>query len=157
MMVDPQISRKAERYERVAEQLAELFVKTSDPIGRMATASALLAGKMNHYFWVGFYRLVDDQLIVGPYHGPLACALLPHHEGVCWAGVLRAEPVLVPDVHAFPGHVACDSRSRSELVVPVRDRSGQIVAVIDVDSDKPAAFDQDDVDGLVRIAALIYF
>lgn len=147
---------RADRYRRVIEQLVPLMAKTNDPIARMATVSALLAGKMRHYFWVGFYRLIDDQLVVGPYHGPLACATLPHHTGVCWAGVLRGESVLVDDVHAFPGHVACDSRSQSEVVVPVRDAHGQIVAVIDVDSDKPAAFDRHDVAGLEQIARLIY-
>lgn len=149
------MSERAERYKRIAEQLAELFRKTTDPTARMATAAALLSGKMKHHFWVGFYRLVDGDLVVGPYQGPLACALLPRHEGVCWAAVDRNEPVLVPDVHAFPGHVACDSRSQSEVVVPVHDGSGQVIAVLDVDSDKPNAFDQSDVLGLQAIAALI--
>jgi GAF domain-containing protein len=150
------MSARADRYHRIEQQLAELFVKTVDPISRMASAAALLSGKMTHYFWVGFYRLEQEDLIVGPYQGPLACALLARHVGVCWAAVDRAEPVLVPDVHAFPGHIACDARSKSEVVVPVHDRSGRIVAVLDVDSDRPAAFDQDDVEGLTRIAALIY-
>lgn len=150
------MSARADRYLRIEMQLTELFVKTVDPISRMASAAALLSGKMTHFFWVGFYRLEQDDLIVGPYQGPLACALLARHVGVCWAAVDRAEAVLVPDVHAFPGHIACDARSKSEVVVPVRDQTGQIVAVLDVDSDRPAAFDQDDVDGLVRIAALIY-
>ncbi|MFN7964979.1 MAG: GAF domain-containing protein [Acidobacteriota bacterium] len=149
------MSERAERYKRIAEQLAELFRKTTDPTARMATAAALLSGKMKHHFWVGFYRLVDGDLVVGPYQGPLACALLPRHEGVCWAAIDRNEPVLVPDVHEFPGHVACDSRSQSEVVVPVHDGSGQVIAVLDVDSDKPNAFDQSDVKGLQAIAALI--
>lgn len=149
------MSERAERYKRIAEQLAELFRKTTDPTARMATAAALLSGKMKHHFWVGFYRLVDGDLVVGPYQGPLACALLPRHEGVCWAAIDRNEPMLVPDVHAFPGHVACDSRSQSEVVVPVHDGSGQVIAVLDVDSDKPNAFDQSDVQGLQAIAALI--
>ncbi len=149
------MSERAERYKRIAEQLAELFRKTTDPTARMATAAALLSGKMKHHFWVGFYRLVDGDLVVGPYQGPLACALLPRHEGVCWAAIDRNGPVLVPDVHEFPGHVACDSRSQSEVVVPVHDGSGQVIAVLDVDSDKPNAFDQSDVQGLQAIAALI--
>ena len=149
------MSERAERYKRIAEQLAELFRKTTDPTARMATAAALLSGKMKHHFWVGFYRLVDGDLVVGPYQGPLACALLPRHEGVCWAAIDRNEPVLVPNVHEFPGHVACDSRSQSEVVVPVHDGSGQVIAVLDVDSDKPNAFDQSDVQGLQAIAALI--
>lgn len=149
------MSARSERYQRIASQLQELFRKPTDPTARMATAAALLSGKMKHHFWVGFYRLVDGDLVVGPYQGPLACALLPRHEGVCWAAVDRNEAVLVADVHTFPGHVACDSRSRSEVVVPVHDSSGRIIAVLDVDSDKPDAFDQSDVAGLKSIAALV--
>ena len=151
-----QEKRLAERYDRVAEQLGELFADVDDPQARMASAAALLQHKMPHFFWTGFYRLVDGDLIVGPYQGPIACMRLERHKGVCWAGVDRGEPVLVPDVHAFPGHIACDSRSQSEAVVPVRDASGAIVGVLDVDSEKPDAFSQADVDGLTRIAALIY-
>ena len=95
-------------------------------------------------------------LIVGPYQGPIACMRLERHTGVCWAGVDRGEPVLVADVHAFPGHIACDSRSQSEVVVPVRDATGAIVGVLDVDSDKPNAFSQVDVDGLTAIVGLIH-
>jgi L-methionine (R)-S-oxide reductase len=148
--------RQADRYVRLAAQLSELFVKNHDPIARMATIVALLHHKMPHFFWTGFYRLQDDRLIVGPYQGPLACAVLDPPDGVCWAGIHREEPVLVPDVHAFPGHVACDSRSQSELVVPVRDQLGHVVAVLDVDSDRPDAFTRTDVDGLVRIVSFVY-
>ncbi len=145
----------ADRYARIARQLADLFQKTADPVARMATAVAVLHHKMPHYFWTGFYRLQDGQLVVGPYQGPLACAVLPGPEGVCWESVRRGEPVLVADVHAFPGHVACDSRSQSEVVVPVRDGAGEIVGVLDVDSDQPAAFTAVDVAGLVAVVELI--
>ncbi|HOX25533.1 MAG TPA: GAF domain-containing protein [Candidatus Krumholzibacteria bacterium] len=148
--------RLAARYDRIREQLAELFAYIEDPIARMATIAAIVHHKMPHYFWTGFYRLLDGKLVVGPYQGPLACAVLDGPEGVCWAGVQRAQPVLVPDVHAFPGHVACDSRSQSEVVVPVRDGSGAIVAVLDVDSDRLDAFSQTDVDALTAIVALVY-
>ncbi len=148
--------RLAERYERIAAQLAELFVANRDPIARMATMVALLHHKMPHFFWTGFYRLQDGKLVVGPYQGPLACAILDGPEGVCWAGVQRAASVLVPDVHAFPGHVACDSRSRSEVVVPVRGRDGAVVAVLDVDSAEPDAFSTTDVAGLERLVAMIH-
>jgi len=151
-----QDKRLTERYDRVAEQLAELYAKVADPQARMASAAALLQHKMPHFFWTGFYRLVDGDLIVGPYQGPIACLLLERHKGVCWAGVDRGEPVLVPDVHAFPGHIACDSRSESEVVVPVRDAAGAIVGVLDVDSEKPDAFSQADVEGLTKIAGMIY-
>jgi len=149
-------NQKQERYRRIRGQLAELFIKTNDPVARMATAVALLHHKMPHYFWTGFYRLVDGALIVGPYQGPLACQVLQAHTGVCWAGIDRGEPVVVADVHAFPGHIACDSRSQSEIVVPLRDAAGRIVGVLDVDSDEPAAFDEVDREGLLPIVAMIH-
>jgi len=152
----PQNAPLRDRYGRIADQLAPLFKKVTDPQARMASAAALLHHKMPHFFWTGFYRLVDGDLIVGPYQGPIACMVLERHQGVCWAGVDRGEAVLVADVRAFPGHIACDSRSQSEVVVPVRDAAGRIVAVLDVDSDKPAAFSQTDVDGLTRIVGMIY-
>ncbi len=151
-----QDERLGGRYERIHAQLEGLFTDVADPISRMGSASALLHHKMPHFFWTGFYRLVDGDLIVGPYQGPLACMLLERHAGVCWAAVDRGESILVPDVHDFPGHIACDSRSSSEVVVPVRDTSGGIRAVLDVDSDKPDAFTDADVAGLERIAAMIY-
>jgi GAF domain-containing protein len=122
----------------------------------MATAAALLHHKMPHFFWTGFYRLLDGRLIVGPYQGPLACAVLPGPEGVCWAAVHRRESILVPDVHAFPGHIACDARSRSEVVIPVRDARGEIVGVLDVDSDKPGAFGETDLRELERIVDMVF-
>ena len=145
-----------DRYDRIAGQLEPLFAKITDPLSRMASAAALLHHKMPHFFWTGFYRLVDGDLIVGPYQGPLACMRLERHTGVCWAGIDRGEPMLVADVHAFPGHIACDSRSQSEVVVLLRDASGTIVGVLDVDSDKPNAFTQADVDGLTKIASMIH-
>jgi GAF domain-containing protein len=146
----------AGRYGRVRDQLSELFLKTTDPIARMATACAILHHKMPHFFWTGFYRLQNGELVVGPYQGPVACAVLPGPTGVCWAAVLQNDSVVVADVHAFAGHVACDARSQSEIVVPVRDRSGSIVAVLDVDSDRPAAFGEVDRAGLEAIVALIH-
>ena len=146
---------RAERYERITGQLAELFLKTDDPLARMATAVALLHHKMPHFFWTGFYLLQEDALLVGPYQGPLACAVLDGSEGVCWAGVEREETLIVPDVHAFPGPVACDSRSQSEIVVPLRDAGGDVVGVLDVDSDRPDAFGEADRAGLERIVAMI--
>ena len=145
----------AGRYRRIEAQLAELFLKTDDPTARMATAVAVLHHKMPHYFWTGFYRVVDGALVVGPYQGPVACAVLRGPEGVCWAGVRGGATVVVPDVHAFPGHVACDARSRSEIVVPVRDRTGAVVAVLDVDSEHPDAFGEADREGLERIVGLL--
>jgi L-methionine (R)-S-oxide reductase len=145
-----------ERYARIEGQLREQFRKTADPIARMATTVALLHHKLDHYFWTGFYRLVDGDLVVGPYQGTLACQVLERGKGVCWAAVQRNEVVVVPDVHAFPGHIACDSRSRSEIVAPVRSAGGVVLGVLDVDSDKPASFGDVDAGGLARVAALIH-
>lgn len=147
--------RKIERYRRIEAQLAELFARVSDPIARMATTAALLHAKMPGFFWTGFYLLRDGELLVGPYQGSLACLRLAPHTGVCWAGVDRGETVIVPDVHAFPGHIACDSRSRSEIVVPMRG-GGAVVGVLDVDSERTAAFDDADRQGLEPIAARIF-
>lgn len=143
------------RYERITKQLSELYTKVPDPLSRMATAAALLHHKMPHYSWTGFYRLVEDELVVGPYQGSLACMRLERGKGVCWAAVHAAEPIRVEDVHAFEGHIACDSRSRSEVVVPVKDAGGRVVAVLDVDSEELGAFNPVDVEGLSRIAALV--
>lgn len=120
----------------------------------MATACAVLHHKQPHFFWTGFYRLQDSELVVGPYEGPLACSELAGPQGVCWAAVTNGASVVVADVHAFPGHVACDSRSQSEIVVPVRDAHGNIVAVLDVDSDRPAAFSDVDREGLAIVALI---
>jgi L-methionine (R)-S-oxide reductase len=144
--------QKLSRYERIRVQLAGLLAKTDDPQARLATAAALLFGKFDYYSWCGFYRLVGGDLVVGPYQGPLACQVLARGRGVCWAAVQRGAAVIVPDVRRFPGHIACDPRSLSEIVVPVRDRSGAIVAVLDVDSDKLARFDEQ---GLEAVAALL--
>lgn len=153
-MSDP--TRLAGRYERIYEQIHDLVQKTDDPAARMATASAILHHKMPHFFWTGFYQLIDGDLIVGPYQGPVACLVLERDKGVCWACANRNESILVPDVHAFEGHIACDARSQSEVVVPVRAPDGSLRAVLDVDSDKPDAFQDADREGLERIASLIY-
>jgi L-methionine (R)-S-oxide reductase len=144
------------RYERIAAQLAGLFVKVGDPQARMASAAALLQHKQPHFFWTGFYRLVDGELLVGPYQGPLACMQLAHGHGVCWACVQRAAAIIVPNVHEFPGHIPCDTRSLSEVVVPVRNAAGAIVGVLDVDSAEFNAFSAADATGLQRVADMIY-
>lgn len=149
------VVQKRERYARIRRQLADLFGKTADPTARMATAAAVLHAKMPHFFWTGFYLLRDGELTVGPYQGSLACLVLRAHTGVCWAAVDRGESVLVDDVHAFPGHIACDSRSRSEVVVPLRGAGGAVIGVLDVDAESPAAFDGADLEGLEAIVSVI--
>lgn len=147
---------KSKLYERIIEQLKELFKKSDDPVARMATINALLYHKIDYYFWCGFYLLKDGELVVGPYQGPLACLKLAHNKGVCWAGVREKKPIIVPDVHKFPDHIACDERSQSEIVVPVFTPEGEIYGVIDVDSDKLASFDETDASYLQQIVRMIF-
>jgi len=147
--------RKQGRYQRIRDQLAEVLTVTEDPIAKMATIVGLLHHKIDYFFWTGFYRLVEGQLLLGPYQGPLACQNLPKDQGVCWAAVNRKETIVVPNVHEFPGHTACDARSNSEVVVPCRNAQGEIFAVLDVDSDKLNAFDQIDAEELEKIVSLL--
>lgn len=145
---------RAGRYARIYAQLADLIAgKSPDLIAAMATISALLHAKMPHHFWTGFYLAAGDELHVGPYQGPVACQVL-RGEGVCITCLLTARPVVVPDVHRFPGHVACDPRSRSEIALPVL-KEGRAVAVFDVDSHEPAQFTEGDVAPLARILSLL--
>lgn len=150
------MKNKEARYVRLFEQIKTLMLKTSDPDARMATIVAVLHHKMDYFFWTGFYFLVNGELTVKTYQGPLACQVLSPHTGVCWACIDRQETIVVPDVHQFPGHIACDSRSKSEIVVPIRDLSGTIVGVLDVDSQQPASFDDTDARWLDAIVKLIY-
>jgi L-methionine (R)-S-oxide reductase len=149
-------TKKKGRYQRIQKQLEELLPRTGDPLARMASICAVLHHKMDHYFWTGFYLHKAGKLIVGPYQGPVACQELEKDRGVCWAAVHGAAPVLVPDVHAFPGHITCDSRSRSEITLPVFDQNGEIVAVFDVDSDRPDSFSDVDRLALEEILKLIH-
>jgi len=147
---------KQGRYQRIISQLEELFVKTKDPISRMSTIASLLHNKFDPFSWTGFYRLVDGKLIVGPYQGLVACLVLKEHAGVCWHAIDTQKTVIVADVHKFPGHIACDSRSNSEIVVPIKDKNGSIVAVLDVDSTQLNTFDDEDAKGLEQISEMIY-
>ena len=148
--------QKEGRYQRIYEQLAALLKDKPNQIARMATAVALLHHKMDYFFWTGFYLLDDSELIVGPYQGSLACIKLKKDTGVCWAGINRGETVVVPDVHQFPGHIACDSRSNSEIVVPLKDATGTIIGVLDVDSKELGSFDETDAKWLEKIVGVIY-
>lgn len=145
----------ARRYENIWHQLQEIYPKTGNKIARMATAVALLHYKMPHYFWTGFYLLDEGELVVGPYQGSLACPVLEKHRGVCWTGILRRQTIIVPDVHEFPGHIACDARSNSEIVVPLFDSKQEAWAVLDVDSTLLAAFSELDREWLEKIVLLI--
>lgn len=148
-------SKKEGRYQRIVVQLEGLLTKTNDAVARMATIAALLSNKFDYFFWCGFYFVHDDTLIVGPYQGPVACQIL-QGKGVCLAAVQENKSIVVPDVHQFPGHIACDSRSNSEIVIPVRDASGKILAVLDVDSASLASFNDTDRKYLEIISAMVY-
>jgi GAF domain-containing protein len=147
---------KGERYAAVAADIAAVLTGERNDTARMATVAAMLANAFPAFFWTGFY-VVDaakpDELVVGPYQGTLGCLRIPFGKGVCGTAAATRQTVIVPDVHAFPGHIACDSRSASEIVVPVFDARGRLVAVLDVDATEHAAFDDVDAVWLQRIVA----
>ena len=148
--------KKEGRYSRIYKQLEELLPKTEDPLARMASTCAVLHHKMDYYFWTGFYIYKSGKLIVGPYQGPVACQELEKDKGVCWAALNNGAPVVVPDVFAFPDHISCDSRSKSEITLPVYNHKREIEAVFDVDSDHFGSFDEVDRLALSEIMELIY-
>ncbi|MGQ0532764.1 MAG: GAF domain-containing protein [Caulobacteraceae bacterium] len=146
---------KAERYDALRAEIAAVIAGEPNRTARYATAASLLAQTFpERFFWTGFY-VVDDErpreLVVGPYQGTLGCLRVPFGKGVCGAAAAKRETIMVPDVHAFPGHIACDSRSNSEIVTPVFDKSGALAAVLDVDSTQFDAFDAIDQAGLEAI------
>ena len=137
----PSAEEKRARYAAAREQLMALWAGEPDAIARMAAAACILHEAMPHAFWTGFYRVVGPGLVIGPYQGTPGCSRIAWGRGVCGAAWASGETQVVADVHEFPGHIACDSRAESEIVVPVRDRRGTIVAVFDVDSTEKGAFD----------------
>jgi L-methionine (R)-S-oxide reductase len=145
---------KAERYAEVAKEIAAVLDGEANVTARMATIGNILHYAFGHYFWTGFY-MVDpekpDELVVGPYQGSMGCLRIPFGKGVCGAAAASGETQLVGDVHAFPDHIACDARSQSEIVVPVFNKTGELIAVFDVDSDQRAQFDEVDREGLEAI------
>jgi GAF domain-containing protein len=146
---------KSERYRAVRAEIAAVIAGEDNRIARYASAASLLAHAFAETFlWTGFY-LVDParprELVVGPYQGTLGCLRIPFGKGVCGAAAAERRTIIVPDVHAFPGHIACDSRSNSEIVAPVFDAAGALAAVLDVDSERFAAFDAEDAAGLEAI------
>lgn len=149
-------NKKQGRYQRIYLQLEELLPKTKDPFARMSSIIAVLHNKMDHFFWTGFYFLKDDKLIVGQYQGPVACQELKKDVGVCWAGINRQRVIIVDDVKNFEGHIACDSRSKSEIVIPLKDKDGNIIGVLDVDSNEYNQFDEIDEMELTSILDLVY-
>ncbi len=142
---------KAQAYAAVEAQLGAILEGMDDPISAMATIACVVHHGFGH-LWTGFYRAVSPTLLrVGPYQGTLGCLEIAVGRGVCGTAAAERRTVVVPDVEKFPGHIACDGRSRSEIVVPVLDRSGTLIAVLDVDSDRLGTFDEEDARGLERI------
>lgn len=145
---------KADAYAQLAEMQRLLLEGSDDVVAGMATTSALLHHAFGH-LWTGFYRVVERNrlLRVGPYQGSLGCLEISVGRGVCGTVARDRETIIVPDVHAFPGHIACDARSRSEIVVPVFDATGELIAVLDIDSEHVATFDEADRRGLEELVA----
>ena len=148
-------SKKKGRYERIYVQLSDLFKKSPNLNSRLSTVNAVLHHKLEHYFWTGFYLLEDGELTVGPYQGPVACQVLEKNKGVCWAAINEKKTIVVADVSAFPGHIACDSRSNSEIAVPLADKNNNIIGVLDVDSKDYNAFDETDKEWLEKVVELV--
>ena len=144
---------KKELYENLLPQIKALVECETDEIANMANISACLKDTFN-FWWVGFYRVIDNELVLGPFQGPLACTRIRKGKGVCGSAWQNAETVIVPDVDEFPGHIACSSLSKSEIVVPLLN-NGEVTAVLDIDSEKVSNFDETDKEFLEKLAALI--
>ena len=145
---------KGTQYDLLYRQLAALLEGESDPVAKMANMAAVLHESFG-FWWTGFYRVAGDELILGPFQGPVACMHIPYGKGVCGTAWARNASVVVPDVESFPGHIACSSASRSEIVVPVHGPDGAVTAVLDIDSDRLGTFDNIDREWLERIVRLL--
>lgn len=144
---------KAERYALLTRQIEAIVAGEPDPIARMANVASMIHHTFG-FWWTGFYRVVDDELILGPIQGPLACTRIAYGRGVCGTAWREGRTLVVPDVEQFEGHIACSSESRSEIVVPVR-RDGAVVGVLDIDSRELATFDTTDQEWLEQIVAIL--
>ena len=145
---------KSERYEGLYRQIEAVLESEDDVIANMANISAMVNGTFG-FWWTGFYRVCEDQLVLGPFQGPMACTRIAFGKGVCGTAWKQRQTVIVPDVDAFPGHIACSSASRSEIVVPVFDSYGTVTAVLDIDSSELDTFDETDGFWLEKIVSLL--
>lgn len=144
---------KIEKYKLLYEQVKALINKENDIIANMANIAAIIHEAFN-FWWTGFYRVIDKELVLGPFQGPVACTRIAYGRGVCGTAWKEKETIIVEDVHQFPGHIACSSASKSEIVVPIF-KDNQVVAVLDIDSEKLATFDNIDKEWLEMIIDLI--
>ena len=141
-------------YTLLQEQLASMILTERDTIANLANASALLYMSLSGINWAGFYLTREGQLVLGPFQGKPACVRIPWGKGVCGTAAKEKAPQLVPDVYAFPGHIACDGASRSELVIPLLSRDGAVIGVLDLDSPVPGRFTEEDLKGLGPVVQL---
>lgn len=148
--------KKEGRYERIYKQLSELVLKSNNAQARMATIIAVLHHKMDYFFWTGFYLLDECKMTVNMYQGPVACQVLEKDKGVCWAAYNQQKTLVVEDVHEFQGHISCDSRSNSEIVVPFKNKAGEIIGVLDIDSKDKAMFTEVDAQWLEKMLELVW-
>jgi GAF domain-containing protein len=151
---DSKSAAYAECYDAIVAIWSDEGGNTLDDIALMATINSILSHRFPPYYWTGFYRVCGDRLVVGPYIGTVGCLQIEIGRGVCGTAARDRRTVIVPDVSQFPGHIACDANSKSEIVVPVFAPDGELVAVFDVDSDRVGAFDDEDQAGLERIMGL---
>ncbi len=149
-------SGKISAYERCRERVRALCEGEEDEIALMASVVGVLHQEMSGFFWTGFYRVVDGGLVIGPYQGTVGCLRIAFGKGVCGTAAESGESQVVEDVHEFPGHIACDARSRSEIVVPVRNSAGRLIGVLDVDSEQKGHFDEVDQRELEGLIAHVF-
>lgn len=147
---------KKRRYQRLHKQLEGLLGTTDNFSSRLATIEAILHHKIQYYFWTGVYMLHDGELLVHSYQGPVACQKLKKDIGVCWAAINQNKTLVIEDVHNFEGHIACNSATNSEIVVPLRNKNGEVIGCFDVDSKELGSFDEVDATELEKILDLIY-
>lgn len=145
---------KQDKYQELYPQIKAVLEDEADPIANMANTAAML-WETFHWWWTGFYRVIDGELVLGPFQGPMACTRIRKGKGVCGTAWAEDKTQLVPDVDQFPGHIACSSASRSEIVVPLHDAEGNVTGVLDIDSEHLATFDETDQLWLEKIAALL--
>jgi L-methionine (R)-S-oxide reductase len=154
IIISSHVSDKKAVYEEIIPQIDALIAPDNDLIASLANISAILKEVFQHH-WVGFYRVKNHELILGPFQGPLACTVIAFGKGVCGTAWKEKETIVVDDVHQFPGHIACSSLSNAEIVVPIKDAQGEVQLVLDVDSIHFHAFDEDDKAGLEKISDII--
>ncbi len=150
----PTTENRQEIYEAILPQVKALITDEADLIANLANISAVLREAFG-FFWVGFYLKKENQLVLGPFQGPIACTRIPFTKGVCGHCYTTQQTVIVPDVEEFPGHIACASASKSEIVLPIFDKSGEVCMVLDVDSDKLNDFSETDAEGLGNILKVL--